>query len=166
MALGITSLALSLGLQDTISNLIGGLSLMVGRMVKPGDLVDVGGFMGEVVDVTWRATTVRNRLGDEQIIPNSVLNKTALTKLTPGSEGYFPSCSRFLTTRTSRLWRQSILVVIGKMEGLLREGAPGRVFFTGSDAYGVQCTVSLQMAPGVTKLAASDALMRGVEGRE
>ena len=40
-ALGVTSLALSLGLQDTISNLIGGLSLMVGRVVKPGDLVDV-----------------------------------------------------------------------------------------------------------------------------
>ena len=165
-ALGITSLALSLGLQDTISNLIGGLSLMVGRVVKPGDLVDVGGFMGEVVDVTWRATTVRNRLGDEQIIPNSVLNKTALTKLAPGSEGYCPVLLAVSHNADLSVVEADILGVMGKMEGLLREGAPGRVFFTGSDAYGVQCTVSLQMAPGVTKLAASDALMRGVEGRE
>ena len=36
-ALGVASVAISLGLQDTISNLISGLSLMAGKVIKPGD---------------------------------------------------------------------------------------------------------------------------------
>lgn len=81
-ALGVTSLVVSLGLQDTISNLVGGLGLMVARVVRPGDQVTVGDISGEVVDVTWRSTMVRARDGKLQLIPNSVLNKTALTRRT------------------------------------------------------------------------------------
>ena len=72
-ALGVTSLVISFGMQDTVSNVIGGLGLMAGKVVQPGDFVEVSGFKGEVVDVNWRSTTVRDRLGNEQVIPNSVL---------------------------------------------------------------------------------------------
>ena len=81
-ALGVTSLVVSLGLQDTISNLVGGLGLMTARVVKPGDQVGVGSVTGEVVDVTWRSTLVRSRGGSVDLIPNSVLNKTGLTRRT------------------------------------------------------------------------------------
>ncbi len=81
-ALGVTSVMVSLGLQDTISNLVGGLGLMIARVVKPGDQVTIGDVSGEVVDVTWRSTMVRARDGKVQVIPNSVLNKTTLTRRT------------------------------------------------------------------------------------
>ena len=55
-ALGVASVAISLGLQDTISNLISGLSLMAGKVIKPGDKISVGSVTGEVTDVTWRST--------------------------------------------------------------------------------------------------------------
>ena len=45
-ALGVVSVALSLGLQDTISNLIGGLNLLLGKVVQPGDYVTVGSVTG------------------------------------------------------------------------------------------------------------------------
>ena len=161
-ALGVTSLAISLGLQDTISNLIGGLSLMVGRVVKPGDLVDVGGFVGEVTDVSWRATTVRNRLGDEQVIPNSVLNKTALEHLTLETESL---CQvPFVVAHGSDLAavERDILAAAHELGDRLNPDIPPRVFFTGSDAYGIQCVVSLRLAGGALSLSTKDALVRHV----
>ena len=82
-ALGVVSVAISLGLQDTISNIVGGLGLMLSRAVRPGDKVTVGTTTGTVTDVTWRSTTLRSRAGDVDVIPNSVLNKTTLTHLDP-----------------------------------------------------------------------------------
>ena len=41
-ALGVVSLAVSLGMQDTISNIVSGISLMVSKSVQPGDFVTVG----------------------------------------------------------------------------------------------------------------------------
>ncbi|MBF0916347.1 MAG: mechanosensitive ion channel, partial [Atopobium sp.] len=73
-ALGVTSIALSFGLQDTISNLVGGLGLMLVGVVKPGDKVSIGTISGEVIDMNWRSTIVRARGGRVDIIPNSVLN--------------------------------------------------------------------------------------------
>lgn len=165
-ALGITSLALSLGLQDTISNLVGGLSLMVGRVVKPGDLVDVGGFAGEVTDVTWRATTVRNRLGDEQVIPNSVLNKTALTHLSRGTEALTPVEVAVAHGADFAQVEADVKEVLGGMGGLLRDDMESQVYFRGSDAYGVQCFIALRLAPGVLPNDGKNALMRGIAGKD
>ena len=81
-ALGVTSIALSFGLQDTISNLVGGLGLMLVGVVKPGDQVSIGTISGEVIDMNWRSTIVRARGGRVDIIPNSVLNKTSLAHRT------------------------------------------------------------------------------------
>ena len=86
-ALGVGGVAISLGLKDTVANIIGGFGLMLGHVIQPGDLVTVQGVTGTVHDITWRQTAVRTRNGDLMIIPNSVLNTAALTKLTPVSEG-------------------------------------------------------------------------------
>ena len=50
-ALGVVSIAVSLGMQDTISNIIGGISLMLSKAVQPGDYISVGDVTGEVTDV-------------------------------------------------------------------------------------------------------------------
>ena len=46
-ALGIGGLAVSLGMKDTIANIIGGFGLMLGRVIQPGDLVNVAGTDGD-----------------------------------------------------------------------------------------------------------------------
>lgn len=161
-ALGVTSLALSLGLQDTISNLVGGLSLMVGRVVKPGDLVDVGGFVGRVTDVSWRATTVRNRLGDEQVIPNSVLNKTALEHLTLETESLCEVSLVVAHGSDLSTVEGDILDAAREIRGMLNPDIPPRVFFNGSDAYGIQCSVSLRLAEGSLPASTRNALVRRI----
>lgn len=79
-ALGIGSVALSLGLQTTISNIIGGLTITTGKVVEPGDWVSVSGVSGRVTDITWRHTVVVDALGSEVVVPNAVMNSSMLTK--------------------------------------------------------------------------------------
>lgn len=68
-ALGVGGVAISLGLKDTIANIIGGFGLMLGRVIQPGDLVTIQGVTGTVHDITWRQTVVRTRSGDMMVIP-------------------------------------------------------------------------------------------------
>ena len=84
-ALGVGGIAISLGFQDTISNLIGGLQVTLMKIIKPGDNIEVNGQIGVVKDVTWRHTTIVNPQNQTVIIPNSIIGKNALTKLPPTS---------------------------------------------------------------------------------
>lgn len=82
-ALGVGGVALSLGLQDTLSNLIGGLQVTFMHIIAPGDNISVGGHSGVVQDITWRHTTIEDSLGQKITIPNSVISKNSLTHLLP-----------------------------------------------------------------------------------
>lgn len=82
-ALGVGGIAISLGFQDTLSNLIGGTQISLMRIVLPGDNIQVGSSKGVVQDVTWRHATIKNRLGETVIIPNSVISKNAVVHLPP-----------------------------------------------------------------------------------
>lgn len=84
-ALGIGGLAISLGFQATLSNLIAGLQVSLTKLVIPGDHIRVGTDEGIVDDVTWRHTRIINARGEHIIIPNSLMNTDALVKLLPQS---------------------------------------------------------------------------------
>ena len=88
--LGVGGIAISLGFQDTLSNLIGGLQVTFMGIVKPGDNIEVGSETGVVQDVSWRHTTIRDALGQTVIIPNSIISKTALVHLLPASRVVVP----------------------------------------------------------------------------
>ncbi|MBE6471641.1 MAG: mechanosensitive ion channel [Coriobacteriaceae bacterium] len=82
-ALGVGGIAVSLGLQDTIKNFIGGLQVTLMRIVHPGDHIIVGSVDGIVQDVTWRQTVVKDYENVVHIIPNSVINSTTVSKVEP-----------------------------------------------------------------------------------
>ena len=85
-AVGVGGIALSLGFQDTIANLIGGLQVSLTRLIKPGDKIRVTGESGTVIDITWRHVTIENAEGETAIIPNAVVNKAALVKIEEADE--------------------------------------------------------------------------------
>lgn len=82
-ALGVGGVALSLGLQDTISNFIGGLQVTLMKIVQPGDHVKIGTTEGMVLDVTWRQTIVKDFENNVHTIPNSSINKGEIEKVEP-----------------------------------------------------------------------------------
>lgn len=82
-ALGVGGVALSLGLQDTISNFFGGLQVTLMKIVRPGDHVKIGSTEGMVLDVTWRQTVVKDFENNVHTIPNSVINSSEIEQIEP-----------------------------------------------------------------------------------
>jgi small-conductance mechanosensitive channel/CRP-like cAMP-binding protein len=72
-ALGVTSLVVSFALQDTLSGLASGVLLLSDRPFKPGDWISAGDVEGEVVDINWRTSRIRDRNDDLIVVPNSQL---------------------------------------------------------------------------------------------
>ena len=84
-ALGVGGIAISLGAQDTLANLIGGLQLTLFQIVKPGDNITVASYTGKILDITWRHTRLVDADGDIIVVPNKVMNTTSLVKAEPAS---------------------------------------------------------------------------------
>lgn len=82
-ALGIGGIALTFGLQDTISNFIGGLQVTLMRIVEPGDHVIIGECEGIVSDITWRQTVVHDFENNVHMIPNAKINSGEVIKVSP-----------------------------------------------------------------------------------
>ena len=89
-ALGIGGLALSLGAQDTLKNLIGGATIVFGKLFRPGDNITIGGQTGVVRDIGWRETTIVNRSGEVVIVPNTNASTSAITVTAPLEKASVP----------------------------------------------------------------------------
>lgn len=165
-ALGVTSVVISFGLQDTVSNVVAGLGLMLGKVVQPGDQVTIGGYSGEVVDVTWRNTVVRDRTGAEEVIPNSVLNKTALTRRTRWD---VTDCSFKLVVRSDADLDEVERDVLQTGTQVLGDHADPQiepsVLFTGVTPLGVEITAHFHVVDSVVPSVEANRVVRALAER-
>ncbi len=72
-ALGVSTLIVSVALQDTLSGIASGFLLMLDRPFQPGDWIEANGIEGRVVDTNWRSTRIQDRNGDLIAVPNGQL---------------------------------------------------------------------------------------------
>jgi len=78
--LGLGGLAVALALQPTLSNFFAGTQIVVDRVVRVGDYIELdGGVRGYVTDVGWRSTRIRTAFNNMVIIPNSRLADSIIT---------------------------------------------------------------------------------------
>ncbi len=133
---------IGLSLQDTLGNVMAGLTLQLDRSVHVGDWVKVGDISGRVTETRWRSTSLETRNWETLVVPNSVLVKN--TFLVLGRRAGQPV-----------LWRRSVLFnvdyrhppteVIGAVEEVLHaspianvsaEPAPHCVLMDFTESYG------------------------------
>ena len=162
-ALGIGGLAISLGLKDSIANTIGGFTLMFSRVIQPGDTVRVSGITGVVQDINWRQTKVRERNGNIMIIPNSVLNTTALEKLDPGNECMvtIPFTAK-PDVDTAQLAHDLLKIVNTHASKLISKKYKPLVRYNGFTSDGVSGNIVAYAKRGVALSALSDEIARAV----
>lgn len=161
-ALGIGGIAVSLGFQDTISNLIGGLQVSLLRIVRPGDHIEVAGARGTVKDVTWRHTTITNTSGEEILIPNSVINKNSLNHLPPAGKIVM---TLYVTGDGTDLDKRAAEIETAALAAAKKVGAVAtapRMYFSASDDAGFTGSLILTMEDGNLALRAKDAVLRAV----
>lgn len=68
-------------LQDSLSNILGGLMMQLDETVKVGDWVKIDQTVGRVKDVSWRTISIETRNWETVIIPNGVLMKSQVVVL-------------------------------------------------------------------------------------
>ena len=79
-SLGIAGIAVAFALQQSLSNIFGGLSIILDKTLKVGDLVALDEVtQGEVVDIGLRTTKIRNWDNELVIIPNGTVSNTKIT---------------------------------------------------------------------------------------
>lgn len=81
-SVGVVGIALGLGAQTLVKDLINGLFILVEDQYGVGDVVQVAGVSGLVVEINPRRTVLRDLDGNVHVIPNSAI--TIATNMTRG----------------------------------------------------------------------------------
>ncbi len=71
----ILTAVIAFAMQDTLGNLLGGLSIQIDNTVQVGDWVRVDELSGQVRDIRWRSTLIETRNWETIVIPNSAIMK-------------------------------------------------------------------------------------------
>ncbi|HEX6030641.1 MAG TPA: mechanosensitive ion channel family protein [Tepidiformaceae bacterium] len=79
---GVAGIAIGLGAQTLVKDVINGLFILLEDQYAVGDVVQVGGVSGEVIELTPRRTVLRDLDGNVHIVPNSAI--TIATNMTQG----------------------------------------------------------------------------------
>jgi len=79
---GAFSVGIGFGLQNVINNFVSGLILLFERPIKIGDVIEVGGNVGEVRRIGIRASVIRTADGSEIIVPNGSFISSQVTNWT------------------------------------------------------------------------------------
>lgn len=105
-ALGIGGIALALGAQKTVENLVGSVTVIADKPLQVGDFVKVGDVVGTVEDVGIRSTRIRTLERTLVTIPNGDLSARQIEN--------FAARDRFLFNPT-------IAVELGTSSAMLKE---------------------------------------------
>jgi small-conductance mechanosensitive channel len=72
-ALGVSSIVIGLALQDTLGSVTSGIALLFERPFSVGDWLRVGDFVGQVIDINWRAVRLQTLEREMLVIPHKVI---------------------------------------------------------------------------------------------
>ncbi len=80
--LGIAGLALSFAAQDTVANLISGISLIIDRPFAQGDWISIGDLHATVTDIRLRTTVLTTFDNEVVVVPNKQLAQERVVNYT------------------------------------------------------------------------------------
>jgi small-conductance mechanosensitive channel len=151
-ALGVGGLAVALALQDTLSNLFGGIYVSMAGQVRLGDYIKINtGEEGYVTDIGWRSTIIRTLGGNMIIVPNAKLAQAIVTNY------YLPQKAMGISVQVGVGYASDIdlvervLLEIGKkaaseVPGMLADPAPSVTLDPGFGDWSLNFQLGFQIA--------------------
>lgn len=161
-ALGVGGIAISLGFQNTLQNLFGGILITLTHVIKPGDNVSVSGNQGIVKDVNWSYTTIHNTNNQTVIIPNSVMASSAVTHLPSLRHVSVPIVVKKDLSDLDGLSEQIEKTALEAAKSVDKVTKDPSVSFNRVGEHGLQGTISLMIKDGSKASNVSDAITRAV----
>lgn len=97
VGLGVGGIVLGLALQDTLSAVFAGLSMVSTRTFKEGDWLKTGDYEGRVVAMDWRSVTIETEQKILAVVPNSELAQSTFVVESSATMPYGEEISLFLS---------------------------------------------------------------------
>ncbi len=170
-AMGISTLVLGFALKDIIEQAITGTLLLIQHPFRVGDIIQVEGIEGSVVDVAIRTTNIQTSDGIRALIPNNRIYQGVIR-----NRSYYPArrCALvFGLSPASDLAaaHEAMLGAVAPVSGVLAEPAPV-VAFEGWEQDAIRTSVffwiqsaddSAQMRTAVTQAVLDAARRAGLD---
>lgn len=74
-SLGVVGFVVGLAVQDTLKDLVAGMSIILENQYRVGDTITVKGFRGEVISLGIKSTKIKAYTGEVMIIPNHLIEE-------------------------------------------------------------------------------------------
>ena len=116
-ALGIGGLAIALGAQKTVENLIASISIIFDRPFRVGDFCKVGDTVGTIEDVGMRSTRVRTLSRTMVTIPNSTLVASSIENFAPRDRFWFNPMLRISVQTKPETIRALLIALRATLDG-------------------------------------------------
>ncbi|MEH0155051.1 mechanosensitive ion channel domain-containing protein [Limibacter armeniacum] len=123
-ALGSVGLAVGLALQGSLSNVAGGVLIVVLRPFKVGDVIQAQGEVGKVEAISLFNTTITNPQNRKVVIPNAPLSNGVITNFTERGSARFDVNIGISYDADVRVARKVLLEVIKSDERVLKDPEP------------------------------------------
>jgi len=148
---GALAIGAGFGMQNLLKNLISGMMLLWERPFKPGDLVEVSGIRGRVIDIGMRSSHIRDGNGIETVIPNSNFIEENVTNWTLSSQSVRIVVKLGVAYDTPVQDLTDLLLEVADRHGLVQDKPPPEVLFEdfGADALQFGLYVWVEIKPGV-----------------
>lgn len=122
----IVSVVLGLALQDTLGNLFAGIALQFDKPFEIGDWVEVHSerqvFVGEVHEITWRATTLYGFFDEVITVPNRLVAQSEISNFSARKKPIYRGLSLFLDVRTRSEELKSLFAkILKETPGVLQD---------------------------------------------
>jgi len=156
---GALAIGAGFGMQNLLKNLISGIMLLFERPFRPGDMVEVGGIRGRIMDIGVRSSHILDANGIETLIPNSTFIEQNVTNWTLSSKSVRIVVNIGIAYGSPVKEVTRLLLEIADRHGLaLKEPAPQVLFEDfGSDALLFGLYIWVEINPEVSmKAIASD----------
>ncbi|MEI6269027.1 MAG: mechanosensitive ion channel domain-containing protein [Methylococcaceae bacterium] len=156
---GALAIGVGFGMQNMLKNLISGLMLLFERPFMPGDVVEVGGIRGRVLDIGVRSSHIIDGNGIETVIPNSTFIEQNVTNWTLSSRSVRIVVNVGIAYGSPVKKATDLLLDIAEQHGLTLANPAPQVLFEdfGSDALLFGLYVWVEIKPEVSwKTIASD----------
>jgi potassium-dependent mechanosensitive channel len=131
---GALAIGVGFGMQTLIKNFISGIIVLAERKIRVGDILDVDGVVGTVVEVNTRSSILKSADDVETMIPNSVFLENRVTNWTLSSGHMRRNIRIRVAYGTDPQKIMEILTEVGARHGLiLKHPAPYAIFEDFSD---------------------------------
>jgi len=156
---GVATAAIALASQETLSNMLGGLAILIDRPFRVGDWIELNdGKVGVVVEIGLRTTRIRQFDGTALVVPNKdMANTRVINYALPTPQAAIRQTIRVTYGTDVEKAKKVLLEVMQRHPEVLKDPAPG-VWLTAFNTYSLDLFISCWVASYTNRFRVTDEL--------